>query len=107
MSSARPPFVGKPNPRFTIAEGQAFVHNIHVPFVLRGMGRADRIPRTQGPRMPDEADTCRRDVVPKLQKAGWDTDPRRLDEQVAFTDGRIVVAGRQAQRRCGKRALQI
>jgi hypothetical protein len=36
--------------------------------------------------MPNEADTCRKFVVPRLQSAGWDTDPRRLNEQVTFTD---------------------
>ncbi|MCR9245154.1 MAG: DEAD/DEAH box helicase family protein [bacterium] len=54
--------------------------------------------------MPNEADTCRRYVVPKLQAAGWDNDPYRLNEQVSFTDGRIVVTGRQGRRRPGKRA---
>lgn len=54
--------------------------------------------------MPNEADTCRRFVVPKLQAAGWDTEPHRLSEQVTFTDGRIVVTGRQGRRRPGKRA---
>ena len=54
--------------------------------------------------MPNEADTCRRYVVPKLQAAGWDTEPHRLNEQVTFTDGRIVVTGRKGRRRPGKRA---
>jgi type I restriction enzyme R subunit len=40
--------------------------------------------------MSNEADTCRRYVIPKLQAAGWDTDPHRLNEQVTFTDGRQV-----------------
>lgn len=52
----------------------------------------------------NEADTCRKFVVPRLQAAGWDTEPHRLNEQVTFTDGRIVVAGRKARRRPGKRA---
>ena len=51
--------------------------------------------------MPNEADTCRRYVVPKLQAAGWDDEPHRLSEQVTFTDGRIVVARRQGRRRRG------
>lgn len=55
----------------------------------------------------NEADTCRRYVVPKLQAAGWDTDPHRINEQVTFTDGRIVLAGRKAHRRPGKRADYI
>lgn len=57
--------------------------------------------------MLNEADTCRLYVVPRLQAAGWDTDPHRLNEQVPFTDGRIVVTGRTARRRPGKRADYI
>jgi hypothetical protein len=53
--------------------------------------------------MPNEADTCRRYVVPKLQSVGWDNEPHRINEQVTFTDGRIVVTGRQGRRRPGKR----
>jgi type I restriction enzyme R subunit len=37
----------------------------------------------------NEADTCRRFVVPKLQAAGWDSDPHSIAEQRTFTDGRI------------------
>jgi hypothetical protein len=55
----------------------------------------------------NEADTCRRYVVPGLQAAGWDTEPHRLNEQVTFTDGRILVAGRSGHRRPGKRADYI
>ncbi len=54
--------------------------------------------------MPNEADTCRRYVVPRLQTAGWETEPCRINEQVTFTDGRIVVTGRRGRRRPGKRA---
>ena len=57
--------------------------------------------------MANEADTCRRFVVPKLQAAGWDTEPHRLSEQVTFTDGRIVVSGGKGRRRPGKRADYI
>ena len=57
--------------------------------------------------MPNEADTCRRLVVPKLQSAGWDNDPFRINEQVTFTDGRIVVTGQRGRRRPGKRADYI
>ena len=39
--------------------------------------------------MPNEADTCRRYVVPKLQAAGWEDEPHRINEQVYFTDGPI------------------
>jgi hypothetical protein len=31
--------------------------------------------------MPNEADTCRTFVVPKLQATGWDADPHRIAEQ--------------------------
>jgi len=55
----------------------------------------------------NEADTCRKLVVPKLQAAGWDTEPASINEQVSFTDGRIVVVGRKARRRAGKRADYI
>lgn len=53
--------------------------------------------------MLNEADTCRKFVVPKLQAVGWDTDPHRLNEQVTFTDGRIIAAGGKGHRRKGKR----
>lgn len=52
----------------------------------------------------NEADTCRRYVVPKLQATGWETEPHRINEQVTFTDGRIIVTGRGGRRRPGKRA---
>jgi type I restriction enzyme R subunit len=55
----------------------------------------------------NEADTCRRYVVPKLQAVGWDDEPHRINEQVTFTDGRIIVSGRQGRRRPGKRADYI
>jgi type I restriction enzyme R subunit len=54
--------------------------------------------------MPTEADTCRKFVVPKLQAAGWDTDPHSIGEQRSFTDGRIVVRGSKAERKKTKRA---
>ncbi len=52
----------------------------------------------------NEADTCRRYVTPALVGAGWDEEPHRLNEQITFTDGRIVVVGHSARRRVGKRA---
>ncbi len=52
----------------------------------------------------NEADTCRKFVVPLLQKAGWDNDPHSIAEQRAFTAGRIVSQGPTARRRPGKRA---
>jgi type I restriction enzyme R subunit len=51
-----------------------------------------------------EADTCRKFVVPLLQKAGWDNDPHSIAEQRYFTAGRIVAHGQSARRRPGKRA---
>jgi type I restriction enzyme R subunit len=54
--------------------------------------------------MSTEADTCRKFVVPKLQAAGWDSDPHSIAEQRSFTDGRIVVRGNKAERKKTKRA---
>ena len=55
----------------------------------------------------NEADTCREYITPKIQAAGWDEEPHRINEQVTFTDGRIVVLGRRGHRRPGKRADYI
>src|SRR5579884_1908495 len=52
----------------------------------------------------NEADTCRKFVVPRLQAAGWDDDPHSIAEQRHFTDGRIVPHGETAHRKKGKRA---
>ncbi len=52
----------------------------------------------------NEADTCRLYVTPKLNAAGWDTEPHSLTEQYTFTDGRIVVSGNRVSRRPQKRA---
>ncbi|OHB76832.1 MAG: hypothetical protein A2Z34_02250 [Planctomycetes bacterium RBG_16_59_8] len=52
----------------------------------------------------NEADTCRKFVLPKLLSAGWDADPHSFTEQRTFTDGRIVVAGGRTFRRPQKRA---
>ncbi len=57
--------------------------------------------------MPTEADTCRTLITPKLQAAGWDSDPHSIAEQRTFTDGRIVVQANGARRRPGKRADYI
>jgi len=57
--------------------------------------------------MPTEADTCRTLITPKLQTAGWESDPHSIAEQRFFTDGRIVVHGNKAVRRKGKRADYI
>jgi type I restriction enzyme R subunit len=52
----------------------------------------------------NEADTCRKYVVPKLQAAGWDADLHCIAEQRTFTDERIVVTGSEPRRLAGKRA---
>lgn len=54
--------------------------------------------------MSNEADTCRKYVVPKLTESGWDDEPHSIWEQKTFTDGRIVVAGNKVRRRPQKRA---
>jgi type I site-specific restriction endonuclease len=40
----------------------------------------------------NEADTCRKYVLPKLYAAAW-TD-EQINEQRTFTDGRIIIAGK-------------
>jgi len=52
----------------------------------------------------NEADTCRKYVVPRLQAAGWEETPHSIHEQCHFTAGRIVVTGRSATRQRRKRA---
>lgn len=52
----------------------------------------------------NEADTCRKAVRPKLEAAGWDDSPHTYNEQISFTDGRIIVAGSKVRRRKQKRA---
>src|SRR4030066_2222971 len=54
--------------------------------------------------MINEADTCRKYVLPKLIAAGWDNDPRSFTEQRTFTDGRIVLIGEKVRRWPQKRA---
>ena len=48
-----------------------------------------------------EADTCRKDVLPKIYASQW-TD-EQIIEQGTFTDGKIVVLGRKAKRKKAKR----
>lgn len=50
-----------------------------------------------------EADTCRKYVVPKLQAAGWDNDPRSIAEQRTITDGRVIPVGKGFVRKPPKR----
>ena len=52
----------------------------------------------------NEADTCRRFVIPVLQAAGWETPPHTINEQRTFTDGRVFFAGGTARRGPQKRA---
>src|SRR5215472_15490320 len=51
----------------------------------------------------NEADTCRKEVVPRLQAAGWDTDPHSIAEQRTITDGRIVPVGKGFIRKTPRR----
>ncbi|MBU4176527.1 MAG: DEAD/DEAH box helicase family protein [Proteobacteria bacterium] len=54
----------------------------------------------------NEADTCRKHVVPLLQAAGWDNAPHSLAEQRTFTNpkGRIRIVGGKVIRGKPKRA---
>lgn len=54
--------------------------------------------------MDTEADTCRKQVIPKLVEAGWDNPPYAINEQRSFTDGRIIFVGGKARRGRQKRA---
>jgi hypothetical protein len=51
----------------------------------------------------NEADTCRKEVVPLLQAAGWDDEPHSIAEQRTITDGRIVPVGKGFVRKPPKR----
>jgi hypothetical protein len=51
----------------------------------------------------NEADTCRKFVVPRLQAAGWDEEPHSIAEQRSISGGRIVPVGRGFVRRPPKR----
>lgn len=51
--------------------------------------------------MANEADTCRKFVLPKLYAAGWTDD--QICEQRYFTDGRIVTVGSGHYRKPGKK----
>ena len=48
-----------------------------------------------------EADTCRKDVLPKIYASNWVDD--QILEQRTFTDGKIVILGRKAKRKKAKR----
>ncbi|MDP0494930.1 MAG: DEAD/DEAH box helicase family protein [Verrucomicrobiota bacterium JB024] len=51
-----------------------------------------------------EADTCRKFIVPLLQRAGWDDEPHAINEQRTFTDGRVIFVGGRVKRGKQKRA---
>ncbi|MCB1206945.1 MAG: DEAD/DEAH box helicase family protein, partial [Verrucomicrobiae bacterium] len=51
----------------------------------------------------NEADTCRKHVVPALQSAGWEGEPHSIAEQRTITDGRIVPVGKGFIRKPPKR----
>jgi type I restriction enzyme R subunit len=53
--------------------------------------------------MTNEADTCRKFVVPKLQSAGWDNEPHSIAEQRTITDGRVIPVGKGFVRKPPKR----
>ncbi|GMW05880.1 MAG: hypothetical protein AMXMBFR8_06770 [Nevskiales bacterium] len=53
--------------------------------------------------MTNEADTCRKYVVPKLQAAGWDAEPHSIAEQRTITDGRVIPVGKGFVRKPPKR----
>jgi len=57
-----------------------------------------------GSTIPKEASTCRKYFAPYLQSAAFEPEPNRINEQVTFTDGRILVA---SQRGNGKRVDYI
>ncbi|HEY5592505.1 MAG TPA: DEAD/DEAH box helicase family protein [Paludibacter sp.] len=48
-----------------------------------------------------EADTCRKDVLPKIYASDWSDE--QILEQRTFTDGKIIVFGRKAKRKKAKR----
>jgi type I restriction enzyme R subunit len=51
----------------------------------------------------NEADTCRKEVVPRLEASGWDEEPHSIAEQRTITDGRIVPVGKGFVRKPPKR----
>lgn len=48
-----------------------------------------------------EADTCRKEVLPKLYASNWTDD--LIVEQRTFTDGKIIVIGKKARRKKAKK----
>ena len=54
-----------------------------------------------------ERDICTKYITPALKNAGWDPLSSQIKEEHYFTDGRIQVQGRKAQRLKGKKADYI
>lgn len=52
----------------------------------------------------NEADTCRKYVLPKLVESGWDDSPYSFTEQKTFTDGRVILEKKGYKRGKQKRA---
>ena len=50
----------------------------------------------------NEADTCRKYILPKLEVSGWKDE--QISEQHSITDGRITVTGGVVKRKKPKRA---
>jgi type I restriction enzyme R subunit len=51
----------------------------------------------------NEADTCRKHVVTKLQAAGWEAEPHSIAEQRTITDGPVIPRGKGFMRKPPKR----
>ena len=64
---------------------------------------AMRLSSASGRADMNEADTCRKFVVPLLRAAHWDDEPHSIAEQRSITDGRIVPVGRGFVRKPPKR----
>src|SRR5260370_7144056 len=45
----------------------------------------------------NEADTCRKFIVPLLQAAGWDNEPHSIADQRWFTKRRLVLRANHAK----------
>jgi type I restriction enzyme, R subunit len=52
--------------------------------------------------LANEADTCRKYVLPKLYESGWNDE--QISEQRYFTDGRVIPIGRKHRRLPGRKA---
>lgn len=62
------------------------------------------------PRLTNEADTCRDFVVPALERAGWFDAPSSVEEQYAYTAGKVTVGprgGKRGERRVADYLLRV